>query len=219
MAVSGPDMAVLVPVSTGWSASGGTARLGRAATFASSSVCLAWAAHVAGGAQRSPATTMIIAFLLLTRIAYGLGGRERRLPMLVAGIAGTQVLLHITFALAHPHAHRAGGYPIEMRMVFAHGLAAVCVAVLLRRAERVLWSASGLRPHAVLFRLFRPVADRAVPSIPPVPRVDVRRRAPRPHTRPLGPSARRRGPPPGQPEFGRTGRCAVDCSPPLFAMA
>ncbi|CAJ58772.1 hypothetical protein FRAAL0090 [Frankia alni ACN14a] len=162
---------------------------------------------------------MIIAFLLLTRIAYGLGGRERRLPMLVAGIAGTQVLLHITFALAHPHAHRAGGYPIEMRMVFAHGLAAVCVAVLLRRAERVLWSASGLRPHAVLFRLFRPVADRAVPSIPPVPRVDVRRRAPRPHTRPLGPSARRRGPPPGQPEFGRTGRCAVDCSPPLFAMA
>lgn len=216
--MSGPDMAGLVPVSTGWSASGGTARLGRAATFASSSVCLAWAAHVAGGAQRPAAAIMIIAFLLLTRIVYGLGGRERRLSVFVAGVAGTQVLLHITFGLAHTHTHRAGGYSVEARMVLAHGLAAVCIAVLLRRAERALWSASRLRPHTVLFRLFRPVADLAVPSIPPGPRVDVRRREPRPHTRPLGRSARRRGPPPGQPEVGRTGRCSTGCSPLLFGM-
>ncbi len=214
-------MAGLVPVSTGWSAIGGTARLGRAVTFASSSVCLAWAAHVAGGAQRPAATIMISAFLLLTRIAYGLGDRERHLPLLVAGVAGTQVLLHITFALtlAHPHTHRAGGCSVEARMVFAHGLAAACVAVLLRRAERVLWSASGLRPHPVLFRLFRPAGSLAVPSIPPVPPIDVRRRAPRPHTRPLGRSARRRGPPQGQPGIGRTGRCAMGCSPLLIAMA
>lgn len=212
-------MAGLVPVSTGWSAGGGAARLGRAVTLASSSVCLSWAAHVAGGAERPATTIMIIAFVLLTRIAYGLGGREHRLPSLVAGVVGAQVLLHITFALAHSHTHQAGGHSVEARMLFAHGLATVCVAVLLRRAERVQWSVSGLRPHAVLFCLFRPVTDFAVPAMPAVPHADARRRAPRPHTRPLGRSARRRGPPRSQPEIGRTGRCTQSCSPLQSAMA
>jgi hypothetical protein len=185
----------LALVTQGCAVDGGTARFGRAVVFASSSVCLAWAAHVAGGAARPPAAIMAIALVLLTRVAFGFAGRERRLPALLAGQAVTQILLHLTFVLAHPHSHPASGPSLDLRMTLVHSIATVCVALLLGRGERVLWFVAQLQPRTIVMTLLPPVSVVAIPPVAPTMKINLRRRQPRPHTRPLGRRACRRGPP------------------------
>jgi hypothetical protein len=158
-----------------------------------------------GGAGRPALGITVVSFLLLTRIAFGLGSRERGLAAVLSAVAVTQVFLHVAFLLAQPHVHLAClRCSVDSRMFVAHVVAAAVIAVLLRRAERLLWSATRMRPSSLLVVLFLPVTELAAPSVPPVFKIDCRRRPPRAHTRPLGRSARRRGPPEAPPEaYGR----------------
>lgn len=235
-------MASLLLVGTGWSVNGGTARLGRAAAFATSSVSLAWVAHAVGGAGRPGLVVTVLAVGILTRLAFGLAGRERGLPALSCGVAGAQVALHLAFGLVAPHTHavqpalgdpataagaaagglgmagmdmpaaaHVAGLPaaraaclglLTSRMLLAHVLAALLVAVLLRRAERVLWCVGSLASASLARGPFERIAGWSVvllaggvPARPPVLRAVSPCRAPRAHTRPLGRAARRRGPP------------------------
>ncbi|WP_225438137.1 hypothetical protein [Candidatus Frankia nodulisporulans] len=213
---------------------GGTARLGRAAAFATSSVSLAWVAHAVGGGGRPGLVVTVLAVGILTRLAFGLAGRERGLPALSCGVAGAQVALHLAFGLVAPHTHAvqpalgdpataAGTAPgglgmagmdmpaaahavclglLTSRMLLAHVLAALLVAVLLRRAERVLWCVGSLASASLARGPFERIAGWSVvplaggvPARPPVLRAVSPCRAPRAHTRPLGRAARRRGPP------------------------
>ncbi len=190
---------------TDWTVNGGTARLGRAATFSASSVCLAVVAHVAGGAASPGFWVTAASFLLLTRLAFGLGGRERGLVTLVSAVAAAQLALHVTFLLVEPHAHMAClRCAVDRPSLIAHAVAALAVALCLRRAERLLWSVTRLQPVTILARLFLPVTEWSVPVVPSAFRIASGRRPPRAHTRPIGRSARRRGPPrPVSPEIGR----------------
>lgn len=186
-----------VPVAASGCAAGrGTARPGRAVGFAASSVSLAWAAHVAGGGERPAGWMTLAAFALLARIAFGLTERERGVGAMVAALGGTQIALHLAFVLAHPHHHAMSGGPsIDPRMAAAHAVAVAAVALLLRRGERILWYAAGLRPRTIARLLLHPAGIDVGPPAAADLAVDAHGPAPRPHTRPLGRDARRRGPP------------------------
>ncbi|ABD13524.1 hypothetical protein ThrDRAFT_03647 [Frankia casuarinae] len=201
-------MASLLAVAAECEVDSGTARLGRAVVFASSSVCLAWAAHVSGGAPRPAAGIMLVAVLLLTRVAFGLADRERGVAALLAGLGATQIALHVTFVLAHPHTHLASGPSLDVPMTAAHGIAVGCVGLMLRHSERAVWCAAGLRPRTVVALLLYPVTVAVVPPVPPTVKINLRKRVPRPHARPLGRGARRRGPP-ASPFPGLTSRRAL----------
>ncbi|WP_322781135.1 hypothetical protein [Frankia sp. Cas4] len=122
-------------------------RLARASTFAGSSVCLAVAAHTAADGHRPSSMLVVCAFGLLTRIAYGLAGRERRSIAVLAGIGLTQLALHVTFALTSHGAGMAGEAVLAdgMTMAVAHVSTAALVAAMLAMAERGLWNAASLR--------------------------------------------------------------------------
>ncbi|WP_243407536.1 hypothetical protein [Frankia canadensis] len=146
-----------------------------------------------------------MSFLLLTRVAFGLGGRERSLTAMVSGVAAAQVLLHMAFLLAHPHVHLAClRCSVDSQMFLAHMAAGLAVSLSLRRAERALWSATRLRPGSLLVVLLLPATEPAAPPVAPVVKIGCRRRPPRAHSRPLGRSARRRGPPWAWPEVDWT---------------
>ncbi|WP_018504004.1 hypothetical protein [Parafrankia discariae] len=152
----------------------GTGRLARAAVFGVSSACLALAAHVAVGGER-PSTLLVAAGAgLLTRVSYGLADRERALGQVLGAVLAAQAALHTAFVLATHHTPGTGGAgsaPTAVSvvgpgvgdhlvaslfpgawMVAGHVCAASCVAVLLHRCERRLWSTAALRvavEHAV----------------------------------------------------------------------
>ncbi|CAO5192802.1 MFS transporter [Frankia sp. AiPs1] len=213
---------------------GGTARLGRAAAFAASSVSLSWIAHVAGGAGRPGLVVTLGAFGLLTRLAFGLGSRERGFAALMFGVTAAQLTLHVAFLLAQPHtgAAQADVMPADMmhthvaqtaltgaagmpmapgagacvglpasQMLLAHAVAGLLVALSLRRAERVLWSASRLLPMGLVRSLFEHIIGSwglvaaGVAALPPALRALSACRSARPCASPLGRAARRRGPP------------------------
>jgi hypothetical protein len=171
-------------------------RLLRASVFAGSSVCLATAAHVAGGGTRPALLALLCAWALLTRIGFGASRRETPTARLVGAAVGAQLALHTTFCLlvSHPSTRPAPGatpllaamggmggmggmgaaggaggtagaaglaglagpdpsgmgamapmatsYVPGVRMIAAHLLATLAVAVLLRRAERVWFGAT-----------------------------------------------------------------------------
>ncbi|MCK9927895.1 hypothetical protein MXD62_12045 [Frankia sp. Mgl5] len=145
----------------------GTSRLARAAVFGVSSACLALAAHVAAGGERPPALLVAAGAGLLTRVAYGLADRERALGQILGAVLAAQATLHTAFVLATHHPPGAGGAgsaPTAVAvvgpgvgehlaaslfpggsMVAGHACAASCVAVLLHRCERRLWSTAALR--------------------------------------------------------------------------
>ncbi|WP_322762594.1 hypothetical protein [Frankia sp. Cr2] len=122
-------------------------RLARASTCAGSSVCLAVAAHTAAGGHRPSSTLVVCAFGLLTRIAYGLAGRERRFIAVLAGVGLTQLALHVTFALTSHRSGMAGDAVLadSAAMTVAHISTAALVAAMLAMAERGLWNAASLR--------------------------------------------------------------------------
>jgi len=89
------------------SPTGTPGRLLRALTFAGSTVCLAVAAHVAGGAPRPSALTVLAAATLLTRICYGTSRSEAGAGRLLAAALGAQLALHTAFCLLAGHAAAA----------------------------------------------------------------------------------------------------------------
>jgi hypothetical protein len=126
----------------------------RAFTFAGSSVCLALAAHTAAGGHRPGTILLGCAVALLTRVAYGLAGRERGLGAVLVGVGLTQLALHATFAVTSHGTGMAAQtlLPRGITMTAAHVTAAGLVATLLSQAEHALWTAATLRVAVARFR-------------------------------------------------------------------
>ncbi|ONH37733.1 MULTISPECIES: hypothetical protein [Protofrankia] len=125
----------------------------RASVFAGSSVCLAVAAHTAADGHRPSMAIFLGAFGLITRIAYGLAGRERHAIAVLAGVGLTQIVLHATFAVTAHGAGTASDAVLHDGAVMSavHAVAAGLVAGMLRHAEKGLWSTSVLRSAAARF--------------------------------------------------------------------
>jgi hypothetical protein len=158
----------------------------RGAVFAGSSVCLATAAHVAGGGARPAPLTLLCAWALLTRIGFGSSRRETGTARLTGAALGAQLTLHTTFCLLGNHtqsmmspavmtAGAVGPVPVgpvpvgpvpvgsgmaamapmgasfvpSVRMIAAHLLATLVVALLLRRAERIWFGVAAGRLAAM----------------------------------------------------------------------
>jgi hypothetical protein len=149
------------------------ARLLRAAAVSATVLCLAAAAHVAGGGTM-PAAGVVIGLSVLTLLPVTLlAGRKLGPTTMTAILAGSQLALHQAFTTlsttavcteAGHHAY-AGAGSLECvattashgaaqhgaTMVVAHVLAAALTGLLLVRGEEAVWAlAAWLRPLAKL---------------------------------------------------------------------
>ncbi len=129
-------------------------RLVRASAFAGTSVSLAVAAHATAGGHRPATILLSCAFGLLTRVAYGLAGRERRIGAMLAGVGFAQLALHATFAITSHGTGMAAQalLPEGLAMATAHATAAGLVSGMLSQAENGLWTATTLRLAVARFR-------------------------------------------------------------------
>ncbi len=151
-------------------------RLLRAAAISATVLCLAAAAHVAGGGTM-PAAGVVIGLSVLTLLPVTLLAGRKLGPITMGAIlAGSQLVLHQAFTAlsttavcteAGHHAYAGAGSlecvagaagvavhgPAEhgAAMVVAHVLAAALTGLLLVRGEEALWAlAAWLRPLAKL---------------------------------------------------------------------
>jgi hypothetical protein len=113
-------------------------RLARALVLTCAAVAVGAGAHLLGGAAVDP-IALAAAFPLLLGLSWPLTDRERGwLPIAGAQLAGQQVV--------HTLLSRAGdavepGLPVDV-FLYGHVLAAVLVAVWLRRGEQRTWAAA-----------------------------------------------------------------------------
>ncbi|OFJ53903.1 hypothetical protein [Mycolicibacterium grossiae] len=126
----------------------GAARL-RGVCVGAASMAVAVAAHGSAGAELPATSSMVLLVLcaaMVGAVASSPSEAHRRLPVLVAYLAGGQTVGHclLTFTAGHHH----GGSHATLPMLVAHGVAALVLAVLIGTAERSLAALAG-----VLWRL------------------------------------------------------------------
>ena len=135
----------------------GAARLARAASFGVATLALAAGAHVAAGGGLPSMTVLAVLAVPVMVAAMALTGRRCGPVLLLASMAGAQVLLHETLEAltaqvpsdmagqmstasaamgGHAMAH-AGGWSVAMTA--AHVAATLVTALLLARGEQALW--------------------------------------------------------------------------------
>ncbi len=140
----------------------------RAASFAVASGVLATGAHALAGGGTADPLVVLIGVAAVGLLAAPALKHERRLPVIVAGLAGAQVGLHLWFAVTAAsggHHHEVATQPAGLLMLAAHGVATVAAAWWLRRGERRLWLAA--RRSAVALLLAR--GSARVRVIVPIP--------------------------------------------------
>ncbi|WP_254792706.1 hypothetical protein [Streptomyces sp. CC77] len=187
-------------------------RVLRAALFAAVCVVLSGTGHAAQSDHHVPAPALLLAFVLITPLAWAAGRRRRGACSLAGGLLALQGALHVAFAAAqlHPpgrtagaHAHGAHHAPVGPAPGLAEALLptpGMLGAHLLAAAVCGVWLARG---EAALFRLARTVFTPLRPPLTAV-RLPAAPRPPRPRRRTadqplrgtvLARSATRRGPP------------------------
>ncbi|MBB5125867.1 hypothetical protein [Streptomyces griseoloalbus] len=98
-------------MTAGWGA-----RTGRAAVFAAVCVVLAALGHVMMSGDHVPLWTLAAGWAATGAVGWGLAGRERGLPPIVAVAVVAQTVLHSAFSLVHPaDAMDRGAMPHGMR--------------------------------------------------------------------------------------------------------
>jgi len=140
----------------------GRVRLARAVVGGGATTSLAVAAHAAAGGAPPAAALVVVGGALLIRLAWGLAGRRRGLPTVLAALTGSQFGLHVTFVLSGHQAANPGHHhvvaPAELLaygggarwagpglMLAAHLAAVLVTGALLYRAEQLLWAAVAVR--------------------------------------------------------------------------
>ncbi|MFC8428130.1 hypothetical protein [Streptomyces sp. NPDC057253] len=199
----------------------------RAAVFAAVCVLLAALGHVLMSGAHVPSRTLAAGLVVTGCAGWGLAGRERGLPLIVAVAVLAQTALHTAFSLAQPPSaardmgamhmesmHMSGMDSMDTAQLEASsGVGALSywqpfgmyAAHLLAALVTGLWLAYGER---AVFRVLRAVAGRlvaplrlllALPATPHRPRVRMRRaRSERaPRLVLLVHAITHRGPPPG----------------------
>jgi hypothetical protein len=98
-------------------------RLVRSIVFVATSMGLAIAAHLVGGGVAPPESVVLIACGVLAMFSFAVTGRERRMVFIGVSVVSTQLLLHVSFALA-PLLVATGGpqnqTAIWARILFCH---------------------------------------------------------------------------------------------------
>ena len=136
----------------------GATRLARAASFGVATLALAAGAHVAAGGGLPSMTILAILAVPVTMAAMALTGRRCGPVLLLASMAGAQVLLHETLEaltaqvpgdlagqMSAASASAMGGHAMahadgwSVTMTAAHVAATVVTALLLARGEQALW--------------------------------------------------------------------------------
>ncbi|MFE3111601.1 hypothetical protein ACFXKJ_25510 [Kitasatospora indigofera] len=183
---------------------------GPAALFAAAGTALGAAGHHLSTDEPPQGASLMLAATVLFAAALPAARRQRSGPFWVLWTLAGQGLLHLllTWAAgpsgrqehgAHAHAAGAGGHHGGSGMAAAHLLAALLVAVMVHRADRVWWTLP-----ATLAGAARRMRPRLVPPrLAPVPvtvrqiRVPAALPGPLPTGRGLVGSVGRRGPPAG----------------------
>lgn len=191
-------------------------RLLRSSIIASTSLCLASAAHTAAGGTL-PEPLIFTAMIALTLLASTVVSRWKLGPVSILGIlALSQLSLHqcfewfafspMTGASSTPHQHQHGSALAELPamlpahsahsadsaglgMLLAHVIATIIVGLMVARGESVLWA---------LGDWLRPLLRLLMPAVLPVPRQPAAASAPTERAKPQRflRAARWRGPPP-----------------------
>ena len=136
----------------------GATRLARAASFGVATLTLAAGGHVAAGGGLPSMTILAILAVPVTMAAMALAGRRCGPVLLLASMAGAQVLLHETLKaltaqapgdmasqISAGSASAMGGHAMahadgwSATMTAAHVVATVVTALLLARGEQALW--------------------------------------------------------------------------------
>ena len=139
-------------------------RLQRALVLTCAAVVVGVAAHLLGGGTVEP-VAVAAAFPVLLGLSWPLTHRERGwLPISGAQLAGQQVV-HTLLSSATDAA--APAPPVDA-FVYGHVLAAVLVAVCLRRGEQRVWALARRAAHTLAL-LWRRVLDLLSPGEPPRP--------------------------------------------------
>jgi hypothetical protein len=130
----------------------------RSAAFAASAVGLTLGAHVTAHGEPPGVPFLLLVVALVEALSSTFARRPRGPVATAAALLMAQVVLHVAFVLAAP-AHAVHGEHLSSRpMLVAHGIAAVVLAVLLSRGERLITHVARLFLPVALLRPFRPVA-------------------------------------------------------------
>ncbi|MFD3497439.1 hypothetical protein [Streptomyces sp. NPDC058678] len=92
----------------------------RAAVFAAVCVLLAALGHVMMSGSHVPAWVLAAGFGVTGAVGWGLSGRERGLPLVVAVVVTVQTLLHSAFSLAQPASGASASGPPAPDMGSSH---------------------------------------------------------------------------------------------------
>jgi hypothetical protein len=144
-------------------------RLVRAAAFTVVCVSLTLLAHEMASREPVPGWMTGVGAAIVFGVAATLGGYERSLGTILAGLLGGQFGLHVLFAAAQPHvsAHLGHAQPTVSAteaaqsgwgMTLAHVASALVSAWWLRRGERAAWSLAGRIAALAAFPLTRILA-------------------------------------------------------------
>lgn len=127
-------------------------RLIRGAVGGSATTLLALVFHVVGGGESPPAPVVAGSVATAVWVCTMIGSQALRLPVLAAGIAAAQFILHWVFSVstgtgealtagaagAHDHTFELAGLGMGHAMWWSHVAAGVITLVVLTRGERVL---------------------------------------------------------------------------------
>jgi hypothetical protein len=130
----------------------------RSAAFAASAVGLTLGAHVTAHGEPPGVPFLLLVVVLVEAMSSTFARRPRGPFATAAALLTAQVVLHVAFVLATP-GHAVHGDHLSSRpMLVAHGIAAVVLAVLLSRGERLIAHVARLFLPVAVLRPFRPVA-------------------------------------------------------------
>jgi len=168
----------------------GTVRVWRGLMLAAASLAVPTVAHVAAEGGVPVQGPFLFGAALLSVACVALADRQRT-PAAIAGVIGLcQPLVHGALVLS---SHGTTSIVPTPRMIFAHALATLVLAVLLAGGEAVLWSMAALA-RTVLGPTAPVLVDRSEPG----PAVAILRSPvdlPRPRHLVLATESPRRGPP------------------------
>src|ERR1044072_8375430 len=107
---------------------GWCSRTVRAALFAAVCVLLAALGHVLMSGTHMPGWTLAAGLAVTGCAGWCLTGRERGLPLIVAGVVGAQTTLHAAFSLAQPTAAPQDVGAMHMASMHTGGMDAIDVS-------------------------------------------------------------------------------------------
>jgi hypothetical protein len=116
----------------------GALRLFRAAVLTAAMLILTVIVHTKAHGDLPSAGTLLVLVPLVFALSALLLGRQRGYSMLIAFSVGTQALLHVLLTVGAGHESHHDSLMPSSAMTLAHTGAAICIALILARADALL---------------------------------------------------------------------------------